>query len=94
MLCLGVRDTKCGVTLCVRVWIEIDCFFTTFGSSKFTLCVRVWIEISCIRKLFSADIVTLCVRVWIEIVSVVKLTQFCDSHPLRGCGLKCYADDS
>ena len=56
--------------------------------------MRVWIEISCIRKLFSADIVTLCVRVWIEIVSVVKLTQFCDSHPLRGCGLKCYADDS
>ena len=37
---------KQGVTLCVRVWIEIKFLYNCSEKKSVTLCVRVWIEMS------------------------------------------------
>ena len=41
----GYRLLSVRVTLCVRVWIEIETRMGVDGHMVVTLCVRVWIEI-------------------------------------------------
>ena len=55
------------VTLCVRVWIEINESIEKSNWDTVTLCVRVWIEIVDLLMNLWKNLVTLCVRVWIEI---------------------------
>ena len=57
-----------GVTLHVRVWIEIKLAFILASRSIVTLHVRVWIEISGTVCMAATHFVTLRVRVWIEVM--------------------------
>ena len=76
-------DASDEVTLCVRVWIEMLCWFWRFGCFSVTLCVRVWIEMSTRKSLYAGFCVTLCVRVWIEMAPQELRVSGKWRHPLR-----------
>ena len=71
------------VTLCVRVWIEINMPIISALVIFVTLCVRVWIEMSDLQRTAHLLSVTLCVRVWIEMIRVSECEEQDYRHPLR-----------
>ena len=69
----GKGTVNGGVTLRVRVWIEISFLQSRRRLQVVTLRVRVWIEISEQYQYPDRCHVTLRVRVWIEIARVLAL---------------------
>ena len=72
-----------GVTLHVRVWIEMVLHRGYISSSSVTLHVRVWIEISSGICSAHSILVTLHVRVWIEMFILGEIQAPAVSHPPR-----------
>ena len=76
-------ESYVGVTLHVRVWIEIPAWPLYFPALFVTLHVRVWIEIAKCTGAVPMITVTLHVRVWIEMMRVSQFSVWIISHPPR-----------